>query len=47
MGIHELLPCRVPEEASEEVAELIMNCLRHDPTLRPSANDIVELLQRI
>ena len=36
--------CRVPEEASEKVADLIMDCLRHDPALRPTAKELVEIL---
>lgn len=42
-----LRPIRVPEEANEEVAEIIMNCLRHDPVARPTAAQLLELLSNI
>lgn len=36
--------CRVPEECSEAVADLIAACMEADPADRPSAREIVEML---
>ena len=39
--------CRVPEECTEEVRELIDLCMRTNVNERPSAMDIVNRLQVI
>lgn len=37
---------RVPHECPQEVADIIARCLSRDPEARPSATELVELLQR-
>lgn len=38
---------RVPDESTQELAELVDACLATDPNLRPSAEQILELLATI
>jgi serine/threonine protein kinase len=37
--------CRVPEECSQEVSDLIDACLQTDPHQRPTASEVLQLLQ--
>ncbi len=41
----QLLPCRVPNECPQEIADLLASCLLADPAERPSAAQIVVLLR--
>ena len=47
--VHALLfdMCRVPEEASQGVVDLLYRCLDKDPTCRPSAREVVDILNRL
>ena len=40
-------PLRVPEEAPQEVADLVQACLSEDPEDRPTATELVHCLSKL
>lgn len=41
-----IFPERVPEQCPAAIVELAHNCLQGDPTLRPSAKEIMQIIER-
>ena len=41
------LPCSVPEEAPPQVVELMDDCMLDEPTVRPTAKDVINRLQAV
>ena len=41
------LLCRVPQEAPQEVAELVEHCTKLEPTERPNMQEVLDVLQRL
>ena len=39
------LLCRVPQEAPQEVAELVVQCTKEEPTHRPTMQKVLQLLE--
>ena len=40
-----LAPIRVPEDGPPALAALIKQCMEHEPAMRPTAEELVELLE--